>query len=293
MFVAAEKVNMGEHRFRQTSTKEYYDLCGFNLATEKRRRWKQEAGPEVNKLIDDIPSLKTHQSRELWNAILYRITHFFTIAAYYDRDWRFNVLKLKSYKGRQKGLNEIARRLTFGSQKYGCSPTPLHTHMVHPKARKKLVWTPTSSCDKPEEDHRHHYIIAFGNASWGNVRGKMPAPSKRLLGHLKNLSRLQNRLISVVMIDEYLTSQICAHCHQRSLQNVKERPSSGGDAGPSIHAVLKCDNCSTVWNRDRMAAKNMAYIFKYMALHNDERPLPFRRRPKETLNTEDLSGGGA
>jgi hypothetical protein len=39
VFVAVDSSSTNPHRVRKTSTKEYYDLCGFNQATNKRRRW--------------------------------------------------------------------------------------------------------------------------------------------------------------------------------------------------------------------------------------------------------------
>src|ERR1700729_2747416 len=123
-------------------------------------------------------------------------------------------------------------------------------------------------------------------ASSPNLRGKLPAPSKRFLDHLKSLSR-RNVQVSTVIIDEYLTSQVCAECHRRTLVNLRERSKtsmSSGAAGQNIHAVLKCTSCNTVWNRDVMAAKNMRHIFVYMALNNNERPDPFKRL--DTTNAE-------
>jgi hypothetical protein len=39
VFVAIDGSSTNPHRVRKTSTKEYYDLCGFNQTTNKRRRW--------------------------------------------------------------------------------------------------------------------------------------------------------------------------------------------------------------------------------------------------------------
>jgi hypothetical protein len=44
--------------------------------------------------------------------------------------------------------------------------------------------------------------------------------------------------------------------------------------------VRICKTCGKVWNRDEMAAKNILYIFKYMALNNNIRPLIFARPTK-------------
>ncbi|KAI9263631.1 hypothetical protein EDC94DRAFT_670893 [Helicostylum pulchrum] len=53
------------------------------------------------------------------------------------------------------------------------------------------------------------------------------------------------------------------------------------DEKRKLHAVLKCDSCNTVWNRDVMAVKNIHNIFTYMSQHNSERPPEFRRRSNE------------
>jgi hypothetical protein len=45
MFVAVDSSDY-EHRIRKASTREYYDLCGYNIATETRRTWKQEETTE-------------------------------------------------------------------------------------------------------------------------------------------------------------------------------------------------------------------------------------------------------
>jgi hypothetical protein len=289
VFVAVDGSSTNPHRVRKTSTKEYYDLCGFNQAKNKRRRWIAD-NDRARQLIDGMPSVKTADFGTLRAAILYRLNNFAELCAYYDEGQRFQILKLKSYKGRQKGLEEMGRRLTFGSHKYGQHPKPLHRHMIDPPTRNRSSFAILPSIDNPREDSTQHYIIAFGNGSSPNLRGKLPAPSKRFLEHLKSLSR-RNVQVSTVIIDEYLTSQVCAECHRRTLVNLRERSKSSmssGAAGQKIHAVLKCTSCNTVWNRDVMAAKNMRHIFVYMALNNNERPDPFKR--PDTTNAEEGTG---
>ena len=41
-------------------------------------------------------------------------------------------------------------------------------------------WKPKLSCDKSYETKDHNYIIAYGKATWGNLAGKLPAPSEAL-----------------------------------------------------------------------------------------------------------------
>jgi hypothetical protein len=296
MFMAVDGCSVTSHRIRKTSTKEYYDLCGYNHATEKRNQWKKEESTNVHQIIDATPTLKTSNLEQTRIAISYRLENFFRIVAYYDRDLRFKVLKLRSYKGRQKGLAEIGRRLTHGSRKYGNSPEPFHTHMLQPQDTKRSKWKNLPNCDRPADGGFHHHVIAFGNAKFGNIRSKMPAPSKQLLRHLRSLRKLRNCKVSVVMIDEYLTSQVCAHCQRRTLKHARERTSAGSQNGNKIHTVLKCTSCSTVWNRDVMAARNIRSIFMSMAMNNDERPIRFRRpvnTTTPTINAEEPPRGEA
>ena len=274
------------HRIRSTSTKEYYDLCGFNVATERRKRWKDAASENINKIIDEIPTIKSANYSTLVTGTLYRMYNWQTIINFYDQDLRFNVQKLKSYKGRQKGINEIARRLTFGSKKYARDPDAMEYELTDPAQSTK--WKPKLSCDKSYETKDHNYIIAYGKATWGNLAGKLPAPTKRLVNELRKITRRRGCRVSLCMIDEYNTSKVCANCHEKAVENVAERRSVSNNHKERIHAVLKCKNCSTTWNRDVMAARNMRYVFLYQAQHGGERPMPFKRPATATTTTNNV-----
>ncbi|GAB5591742.1 hypothetical protein Unana1_06642 [Umbelopsis nana] len=215
-------------RIRKTSTKEYYDLCGYNVASEKRSRWKREDA-ETASVIDKIPSFKTTNLPALTAAIQYVMANFQTITAHYDQQFRYNVLKLNTYKAKQKGLSEIGRRLTYGSKKYGMEPKPRHSHTAAELAiGTGSQFKPLPSKDRPEDNSRRHVILAYGNAAIGNVRSKLPAPSKALVHQLRQVMKCKGCFLSVVMIDEYLTYQVCAKCHQRTVSKVQERPTRGG-----------------------------------------------------------------
>ena len=99
VFVAADGDNEDRHRFRKTSATEYYDLCGYNIATNRRRRWREAEQPQWRELLDNMPSLKTSNFANLVDAINYRLSNFWAVVNHYDRDFRYRVLALKLYKG--------------------------------------------------------------------------------------------------------------------------------------------------------------------------------------------------
>jgi hypothetical protein len=148
----------GTHRIRKTSTKEYYDLCGYNVATAVRAAWRKSTDANTISVIDSIPTLKTSQLTDFCDSVIYIMRNFSTITGYHDQEFRFNVLKFKTYKAKQKGMSEIAKRLTFGSLKYGRVPIPNHYHMTHPSTPSKPKWTNQSNCDKASEDKSHHCL---------------------------------------------------------------------------------------------------------------------------------------
>ncbi|KAI7900783.1 uncharacterized protein BX663DRAFT_516497 [Cokeromyces recurvatus] len=85
------------------------------------------------------------------------------------------------------------------------------------------------------------------------MKGKLPAPTRQITDAIKKI-------------------QTCNHCKNQNLTNITTTKSKR-----ELHAVLKCNSCSTVWNRDVMAAKNINYIFTYMSQHKNKRPREFQR----------------
>ncbi|KAH8555769.1 hypothetical protein BGW37DRAFT_478482, partial [Umbelopsis sp. PMI_123] len=90
-------------------------------------------------------------------------------------------------------------------------------------------------------------MIVIGNAMFNKddvpMRGQRVGVTNILWKTLKRKER-QGHLVAIT-IDEYLTSQICNHCRNRTLQKVKTAD------GVSHHSIL-------VWQSlDINAAKNM------------------------------------
>ncbi|KAH8554374.1 hypothetical protein BGW37DRAFT_484578 [Umbelopsis sp. PMI_123] len=212
-----------------------------------------------------MPIVKTADFEQLLDALRYRLNNCRKIVEPFDRHVRYRRLAFSSFINRKRGIHEVCRSLTFGSRKYGRQCTPL---------------------DYPIEDDLQQYIIAFGKTSFGNMRGKKSSPVKKIFQHLCYLSRVKCN-ISVIKMDEYLTSQICANYDQRTLKNVKERRNFDGTSCQKIHALLSCETCSKGWNRNQMASKNIKYIFEHMDAHDNERLQQFRRPRGAPPNVEE------
>jgi hypothetical protein len=74
---------------------------------------------------------------------------------------------------------------------------------------------------------------------FGHVRSKLPSSSKQVLRHLRSFRKLRDCKVSIVMIHEYMTPKICAHCHQTTLKHAREPTSAGSQHGNQIHTVLQ------------------------------------------------------
>ncbi|KAK9366104.1 hypothetical protein V1509DRAFT_611902 [Lipomyces kononenkoae] len=140
---------------------------------------------------------------------------------------------------------------------------------------------------------KEHVVVAYGDGRFGStMHGKRAAPVKKLRKHLR-------RYATVVPVNEFRTSRTCsAHNEEQrermglgeqedegggtskrapDLVHIRAQRHANGAAGPSLHAVVYCHKCHTVWNRDVNAARNIGWIFWWMRVHGGERPPGFGR----------------
>lgn len=162
----------------------------------------------------------------------------------------------------------MCKRLFTGSRKYQEDNPDI-------QQANQQKWKPLAPRDNAGEAERPT-VVAFGSALFGGLRGNVPSPTKvfrkALLNYVKSIRRNRpNSRKYVVMIDEYLTSQICPRCHLRSTTNERD------NANMKIYPVLSCNTCHTRWNRDHMASLNIRSIFLHMAANNNNRPEEFQR----------------
>ncbi|KAI8638725.1 hypothetical protein BD408DRAFT_351345, partial [Parasitella parasitica] len=249
-------------RERTTSLKEYYHLCGFNVASTQREQHKKQYMNEYQK-ISTLSSFKTTNLEDFVKACKERFDLYDDIKKYYDSDDRSSKLKFKCYIKKQKCIEEICRRLTYGSAKYGEK-----SRMIEKKQTTSYIPpTPIDHDIKPRKT-----ILALGNAMFnGSLRGNKSAPVRRIR---ESLRKRRGETLDICFIDEYLTSQVCNICKERNLENVTTAKSVR-----RVHTVLQCqqNTCNTVWNRDIMAANNILDIFLFAVFNNNERPDIFKR----------------
>lgn len=179
-------------------------------------------------------------------------------------------LHIRNYRKKQKVLNEMFKHLFSGSYKHGLKGS-FENHQCISEKWKPLL--PSNS-----QDERTRPVVVAFDARFGNLRGNVPAPSKlfrtTFLHHIKQpKSTLQRHDLHgpkhVVMVDEYLTSQIYPRCQTRTTTHQLDAYKL------KIQSALNFQTCNNRWNCDHMASINFRSVFLHMA---NNRPEIFRPR---------------
>ncbi|KAG0169462.1 hypothetical protein DFQ30_003588 [Apophysomyces sp. BC1015] len=217
-FVAVDGCGKEVHRVRKTSTLEYYSVCGYTHAARKRTSYAK-TDPQAKEIIDRIPTMKSADIKNTIISLRYRFRHHQQITRFYDIENRFAKLKLKTCMQKQKGVTEIAKRLLTGRKKY--SVGTVDSNETGGGSKGKVKWKKNSSKDQDKEADKP-VQIAFGNCAMScSLRGKLPLSARTIRNRLCELCKQRKSPARVVMIDEYLTSQICPLCNRRDLKNSK------------------------------------------------------------------------
>ncbi len=110
------------------------------------------------------------------------------------------------------------------------------------------------------KDRRADCIVGFGNWSARNN----PIRAGERVGPVVYLRQELAKWCTVVVIDEYKTSQRCSGCNRdRTVEVVYN--------GESCRKVLRCPTCGIFFDRDVNAARNIFSILDAQ-LHNMPRP---------------------
>lgn len=131
------------------------------------------------------------------------------------------------------------------------------------QAMEKMADSIAPRCEK--------VLLVYGAADFPHaMKGNIASAYKRLK---KTLALRSN--VKLVEVGECNTSQKCCQCHQK-MKNAKKEVVIGNEISQeSIYAVKVCPHCSTTWNRDLNASRNIAHIFNVLR-SGKERPEVFR-----------------
>ena len=179
---------------------------------------------------------------------------------------RYRHLKMNAYIGKQKAMDELVKRLTWGSEQNQ------EGHNNRPRTQILDRWKRAPNVDPGPDEYvngmyNKQIVLAFGDASLGPaMRGTRPAPNKAVIKAInlksKELGRFpvdypvewlrgKKRLV-LVFIDEYLTSQIGSNAYL-----AVDEPGERVEHKDGIYAVVSFRGCPSLWNRDINAARNM------------------------------------
>ena len=95
------------------------------------------------------------------------------------------------------------------------------------------------------------------------------------------------------LVDEYNTSKKCSICHEDCVKCIKRenpRPWRKNEMR-TVHGLLKCKNCKTLWNRDENSSNNI-YIIGRTAINKQVRPDYLTHKKTSVLlddNTESVT----
>ncbi|KAK9491579.1 hypothetical protein V1508DRAFT_203853 [Lipomyces doorenjongii] len=241
------------------SSASWHDSAYHNCARKMSLSLKRQAldrGIDVHSMATTIPTFKTAQVAQYLHHARVSLSAFPILFEHYKKE---RPLRWKTYCREQKALHSICLRVKG-----------------HKKAKKEDV------------------VVAYGAGQFGStMKGKRAAPVKKLRKFLR-------RYVTVVPVDEYRTSRVCSKHNEEhrertglgeeedegggtisvaeaDLFHIHAQRNANGDKGPSLHPVLFCNKCHTVWNRDVNAARNIAWIFWWLRVHSGGRPPGFRR----------------
>jgi hypothetical protein len=166
---------------------------------------------------------------------------------------------------------------------------------LHRKLRLSSIINRNREDDRLLSDLRRSFgdnsVLIMGNWSSGNNAFHEPI---RGIGMRR---ALRKRGMTVLMLDEFMTSRHCPHCFQDSLKpflRVRNPRPWRREENPTVlcHGLLRCNNqncmqpsqTTRLWNRDVAAVCNFRHILQ--ALRSDgHRPLRFLRRRHQQETT--------
>ncbi|OAD07614.1 hypothetical protein MUCCIDRAFT_104551 [Mucor lusitanicus CBS 277.49] len=176
------------------------------------------------------------------------------VLPHWDEFENFNNLqmshfRLQHYKGKQRGKEIATNHMTHGAKKYDRA-----------KRKRSAARGQRQSVGLP--------MPVLKKRDYVPIKGLRLGSTNVLYENLKK-REMAGDLI-VILVDEYLTSQVCSSCSDRDLIKMP---------GVRGFSVLKCRNCHKKWQRDVNAARNIMKI-TYSVWAGNGVPRAFQRRPR-------------
>ena len=175
---------------------------------------------------------------------------------------------------------------------------PRSEQRLHSFFRRKatLEWLAKEASKDPVTGSYGNIIYAFGAAKFKhNSRGSAASPVWAFR------AALAEKCKAMVLVNEYMTSQLCYKCKSTVLKGTRVR----GERR-ELHGVRECRLCRMRINRDVNSALNMLFLFFFQLSQEGNRPpgfapgnrrniKPIRRRtpPQGSTGTADGSAAGA
>ncbi|PHZ16699.1 uncharacterized protein RHIMIDRAFT_247188 [Rhizopus microsporus ATCC 52813] len=189
-------VSTEHERIRTTNLEEYYHLCGYSIATRRRKEY-QECHLDEFKYISELPTLKTANLTSFLLAASIRLRSYQRI---HNNYCQHKCIGLKSYSSRLISTSKKElKKLLKGS----LTTVRNIAHQAHlalkPNPKQKQTCTSTSSPQKR--------TIAFGNGSFGSsMKGKRAAPTRRITEEIERKCKQSNGEPHLIMLTS--TSQV-------------------------------------------------------------------------------------
>ncbi|CEG63631.1 hypothetical protein RMATCC62417_00746 [Rhizopus microsporus] len=174
-------------------SRSFSKLCSMNKSKTKlstrRRKEHQECHLDEFKYISELPTLKTANLTSFLLTASTRLQNYQRIHNYYCQDKWSQKLKFKTYTNKQKGTQEIVKRLFDNSKKHGKTST-VGAKNQNPNKSKHV---PLPPADLPSSSQQKR-INAFGNGSFcSSMKGKRAAPTRRSTDEIKTKCKQSNK----------------------------------------------------------------------------------------------------
>ena len=187
----------------------------------------------------------TKLSRKQWRSEI-RANHTTNIGNKRNQKIKSILDELSTFSLKKSDISESVR-------KYVAHWETLWTHFGHPwwaRHRFRSYGHKHKVLDEIVNDvlgKDHKKIAVFGDGVFASsMKGMSPAPMTMIRDYIARFGR-------VVLVDEYLTSQVCSGCHKRMEQSKVEHG--------VFHCKSDCCKLKTTWDRDENASQNIAHIF--------------------------------